>query len=51
MTAVTPEAIDDTHVVTLNRPEVRNAVDGDTAKARMPGGTCPWATRWPSPRA
>jgi enoyl-CoA hydratase len=33
MTAVTTEAIDDLHVVTLNRPEVRNAVDGDTARA------------------
>lgn len=31
MTAVTTEVIDDIHVVTLNRPEVRNAVDGDTA--------------------
>jgi enoyl-CoA hydratase len=33
MTAVTTEVIDDIHVVTLNRPEVRNAVDGDTAQA------------------
>lgn len=33
MTAVTTEVIDDIHVVTLNRPEVRNAVDGDTARA------------------
>ncbi len=33
MNAVTTEVIDDIHVVTLNRPEVRNAVDGDTAQA------------------
>jgi enoyl-CoA hydratase len=33
MSAVTTEVIDDIHVVTLNRPEVRNAVDGDTARA------------------
>ena len=33
MTAVTTKVIDDIHVVTLNRPEVRNAVDGDTAQA------------------
>ena len=33
MTAVTTEVIDDIYVVTLNRPEVRNAVDGDTAQA------------------
>jgi enoyl-CoA hydratase len=33
MTAVTTEVIDDIHVVTLNRSEVRNAVDGDTAQA------------------
>jgi enoyl-CoA hydratase len=33
MTAITTEIIDDIHVVTLNRPEVRNAVDGDTAQA------------------
>lgn len=33
MTAVTIEVIDDLHIVTLNRPEVRNAVDGDTAQA------------------
>ena len=33
MTAVTTEAIGDIHVVTLNRPEVRNAVDGETAQA------------------
>ena len=33
MTAVTIEILGDIHVVTLNRPEVRNAVDGDTAQA------------------
>ncbi len=33
MSAVTVEVIGDLHVVTLNRPEVRNAVDGDTARA------------------
>lgn len=33
MSAVTIEVIDDIHVVTLDRPEVRNAVDGDTARA------------------
>jgi enoyl-CoA hydratase len=33
MTAVTTEVIGDIHVVTLNRPEVRNAVDGETAQA------------------
>ncbi|WP_310567077.1 crotonase/enoyl-CoA hydratase family protein [Hydrogenophaga sp.] len=33
MTTVTTEILDDLHVVTLNRPEVRNAVDGETAQA------------------
>lgn len=33
MTAVTIEILGDILVVTLNRPEVRNAVDGDTAQA------------------
>jgi enoyl-CoA hydratase len=33
MTAVTTEVIGDIHVVTLDRPEVRNAVDGETAQA------------------
>ena len=33
MSAVTTEIIGDIHVVTLNRPEVRNAVDGETAQA------------------
>ena len=33
MTAVTTEVLDDLYVVTLDRPEVRNAVDADTARA------------------
>lgn len=32
MSAVTTEAIDDIRVVTLSRPEVRNAVDSATAR-------------------
>lgn len=33
MTAVSTEVLGDIHVVTLTRPEVRNAVDSDTAQA------------------
>ncbi|MGM9425780.1 crotonase/enoyl-CoA hydratase family protein [Hydrogenophaga sp. MI9] len=48
MSAVTTEVVDGIHVVTLDRPEVRNAVDGATAQAlhaaflafeEDPGGT------------
>ncbi|MDQ7745051.1 crotonase/enoyl-CoA hydratase family protein [Hydrogenophaga pseudoflava] len=33
MSPVITEIVDDLHIVTLNRPDVRNAVDGDTAQA------------------